>query len=146
MVKLHKIAGQVVKFLDAFEGSRPALDSEFILIVRARSKKNIKISEMESVLEELIKSMDGKEINEISKEAGKLINRMDEQIRSSVQVGGETDVGGVSRMKKSLEALNVAVEYKFFEVNHAGIFVVIWKDKTDLGPIFTEVVVSDDET
>ena len=54
MVKLHKIAGQIVKFLDAFEGSRPALDSEFILIVRARSKKDIKISEMGSILEELI--------------------------------------------------------------------------------------------
>ncbi|KZX13694.1 DUF2120 family protein [Methanobrevibacter filiformis] len=146
MVKLHKIAGQIVKFLDAFEGSRAALDAQLILIIRARSSKNIKIDELEEKLEKLIEHMEGHEIPEISDDAGKLINRMDEQIRSSMQINGETDIGGVSRMKKSFEALNVAVEYKFFEIPTAGIFVAIWKDKADVGPVYIEFVVSDNET
>lgn len=39
MVKLHKIAGQVMGFFEAFDGSRAALDTDRILIVRGRSSK-----------------------------------------------------------------------------------------------------------
>jgi hypothetical protein len=145
MVKLHKIAGSIVKYLDAFKGSRPALDSQFILIVRGISSKNIAISEMSKVLNDLIKNLNGIEIDEVSEDASKLINRMDEQIRLNVEIGGDTDAGGISRMKNSLKELNVAVEYKLFNLPHAGVFVVIWKEKTDTGPVFIEVVVSDDE-
>ena len=145
MVKLHKVAGKIMSFLEAFKGSRPALDSEFILIVRGMSSKDIAIADMKQELEDLIVSLDGKEVEPISDEAAAIINRMDEQIRSSVQVTGETDAGGIERMKKSLEALKVEVEYKLFTSTNTGIFVVMWKDKSDSGPIFIEIVVSDDE-
>ncbi|MDR2966635.1 MAG: DUF2120 domain-containing protein [Methanobacteriaceae archaeon] len=145
MVKLHKVAGKIMEFLGAFEGSRPALDSGFILIVRGMSSKDIAIADMKQTLEDLIVFLDGKEVEPISDEAAAIINRMDEQIRSNVQVNSETDVGGIERMKKSLESLNVAVEYKLFTSTHSGIFVVIWKDKSDSGPVFIEIVVSDDE-
>jgi len=145
MVKLHKIAGKVIEFLGAFEGSRPALDSGFILIVRGMSSKDIAIADMKQKLDDLIVFLDGKEVEPISDEAAAIINRMDEQIRSNVQVTGETDAGGIERMKESLESLNVAVEYKLFTSTNSGIFVVMWKDKSDTGPLFIEVVVSDDE-
>ena len=145
MVKLHKIAGKVMGFLDAFEGSRPAMDTGFILIVRGLSSKDIAIADMKQTLEDLIIFLDGKEVEPISDEAAAIINRMDEQIRSNVQVNNETDAGGIERMKKSLESLNVAVEYKLFTSTHSGIFVVMWKDKSDSGPLYIEVVVSDDE-
>jgi len=145
MVKLHKIARKIMEFLDAFEGSRPALNTQFILIVRGRSSKQISIEDMGNVLDELVVHLDGKEVDVVSDEAASIINRMDEQIRSNVSVGGDTDSGGIGRMKKSLEALNVAVEYKMFTATHSGIFVAMWKEKSDKGPIFIEIVISDDE-
>jgi hypothetical protein len=145
MVKLHKIAGQIIGFFEAFDGSRAALDTERILIVRGRSSKNIPIDEMEEKLEELINLLQGNEVDVVSEEAAKLINRMDEQIRSNVSVQGDTDSNGIMRMTKSLEAMNVCVKFKLMNLAHTGVFVVIWKDKADVGPVFVETVVSDDE-
>ncbi|KZX17684.1 hypothetical protein MBCUT_01620 [Methanobrevibacter cuticularis] len=145
MVKLHKIAGKVIEHLEAFKGSRAAMDSEMILIVRGTSSQKIAISEMGKKLEEILEILEGTEVDSVSEEASKLINRMDEQIRSNITINGDTDSNGIMRMKKSLEELNLAVEFKLMNLAHAGVFVVIWKDKADVGPIFVEVVVSDDE-
>ncbi|MDR1722064.1 MAG: DUF2120 domain-containing protein [Methanobrevibacter sp.] len=41
--------------------------------------------------------------------------------------------------------MNVAAETRLINLAHAGVFVAIWKDKADVGPIFVEAVVSDDE-
>ena len=145
MVMLHKIAGQVMGLFEAFNGSRAALDTERILIVRGRSSQNIPISEMENKLEELKDIFQGNEVNVVSEEAAKIINRMDEQIRSTVSVQGDTDSNGIMRMAKSLEEMNLCVKFKLMNLAHTGVFVVIWKDKADVGPIFIETVVSDDE-
>ncbi|MDR2830259.1 MAG: DUF2120 domain-containing protein [Methanobrevibacter sp.] len=145
MVKLHKIAGSVMKYLDAFKNSRPALDSEFILIVRGLSAKNIYINEMSKFLDGLVEHLDGKVLEDISDNAAKLINRMDEQIRSKVKINGDTDSGGIMRMKKDLENLNVSTEYRLINLQDVGVFVAMWKDQEDFGPVFVEVVVSDDE-
>lgn len=145
MVKLHKIAGSVMRYLDAFKNSRPALDSEFILIVRGLSAKNISIGEMSDILDGLAEHLDGKTLEDISDNAAKLINRMDEQIRSKVKVDGDTDSGGIIRMKKDLENLNVSTEYRLINLQHAGVFVAMWKNQEDIGPVFVEIVVSDDE-
>ena len=145
MVKLHKIAGQIMGFFEAFDGSRAALDTERILIVRGRSSQNILISEMEDKLEELKDILQGNEVNVVSEEAGRLINRMDEQIRFTISVPGDTDSNGIMRMTKSLEEMNLCVKFKLMNLAHTGVFVVIWKDKADVGPVFIEAVVSDDE-
>jgi len=145
MVKLHKIAGQVMGFFEAFDGSRAALDTDRILIVRGRSSKNISVDDMESKLDELKDILHGIDVDVVSEEAAKLINRMDEQIRFNVSVQGDTDSNGIMRMTKSLEAMNLFVKFKLMNLKHSGVFVVIWKDKADVGPLFVEVVVSDDE-
>ncbi|MBF4468432.1 MAG: DUF2120 domain-containing protein [Methanobrevibacter arboriphilus] len=145
MVKLHKIAGQVMGFFEAFDGSRAALDTDRILIVRGRSSKNISIDDMESKLDELRDHLQGIDVDVVSEEAAKLINRMDEQIRASVSVQGDTDSNGIMRMTKSLEAMNLFVKFRLMNLNHSGVFVVTWKDKANVGPLFVEVVVSDDE-
>ncbi|MDR2544931.1 MAG: DUF2120 domain-containing protein [Methanobrevibacter sp.] len=145
MVKLHKIAGSVMEYLDAFKNSRPALDSEFILIVRGLSAKNMAINQMADFLDGLVEHLDGQVLDDISDNAAKLINRMDEQIRSAVSIVGDTDSGGIMRMKKDLETLNVVTEYRLINLSHVGVFVAMWKDKEDFGPVFVEVVVSDDE-
>ena len=134
-----------MSFFEAFEGSRPALDTERILIVRGISSVDIPIAEIEGKLEELKKLLQGTEINVVSDEAGKLINRMDEQIRATVSIKTDTDSNGIMRMTKDLESQNVFVKFKLMILVHTGIFVVIYKDKTDMGPVFIEVVVSDDE-
>jgi hypothetical protein len=145
MVKLHKIAGQVMGSFEAFDGSRAALDTDRILIVRGKSSKNVPIDEIESKLEEIKDLLQGIDVNVVSDEAGKLINRMDEQIRSAVSVQNDTDANGIMRMAKSLEAMNMFVKFKLMNLAHTGVFIVAWKDKADVGPLFIEVVVSDDE-
>jgi len=134
-----------MEYLDAFKNSRPSLNSEFILIVRGLSSKNIAINEISGVLDDLVEYLDGKVLDEISDNAAKLINRMDEQIRSTVNITGDTDSGGIMRMKKDLENLNVATEYRLINLKYVGVFVAMWKDKGDFGPVFVEVAVSDDE-
>ncbi len=100
---------------------------------------------MESKLDELRDHLEGIDVDVVSEEAAKLINRMDEQIRASVSVQGDTDSNGIMRMTKSLEAMNLFVKFRLMNLNHSGVFIVTWKDKANVGPLFVEVVVSDDE-
>ncbi|MDR3062805.1 MAG: DUF2120 domain-containing protein [Methanobrevibacter sp.] len=147
MVKLHKVAGNVMRILDAFKGSRPAIETQFILIVRSLSDKDLSVNDFGKTLDDLIEELNGKKLGDFSDKTSKLINRMDEQIRANVHIGGDSDSAGIERMKRSLEELNVFSEYRLFEIPemHVGVFLVMWKEKSDKGPIFVEVVVSDDE-
>lgn len=143
MIKLHKIAGNMMAYLEAFDGSRAALDSSKILIVRGRSKKRMDPQMMNDELNGLISSMDAQEIDMFSEEAASLIGVMDEQIRSEVDINTDTDAGGIQTLKESLESMNFFVEYKLGYLKNAGFFIVLYKDKSGVGPCFTEIVISD---
>ncbi|MGL4669955.1 MAG: DUF2120 family protein [Methanobacteriaceae archaeon] len=145
MVHLHKIAGKIIEGLEAFEGSRQAIDSNQILIVRAMSKKELAIEDMENELSKIVKKLEAKEINPLSDDATKLINRMDEQVRANVQVTGDSYVTGLENMKASLESMGLHVEYKMMKLQTAGAIIITWKDKSGMGPLYVEVVISDDE-
>lgn len=145
MVHLHKIAGKIIEELEAFQGSRQAIDSNQILIVRAMSKKELAIEDMENELSKIVKKLEAKEINPLSDDATKLINRMDEQVRANVQVTGDSYVTGLENMKASLESMGLHVEYKMMKLQTAGAIIITWKDKSGMGPLYVEVVISDDE-
>ena len=55
----------------------------------------------------------------------------------------ETDIEGIHRLKESLEDMNFAVEYRLFTTGDTGLFVVLYRDRSGVGPCFVEVVVSD---
>jgi len=143
MMKLHRTAGEIMGYLEAFEGSRPALDASDILIVRGMSRKRIGSDNMGEELDRLMEHLDADEIDLFSDEGAALIGLMDEQIRSCVEVGTETDIGGIHRLKESLEDMNFAVEYRLFTTGDTGLFVVLYRDRSGVGPCFVEVVVSD---
>lgn len=145
MVHLHKIAGQIIKSLEAFDGSKPAIDSNQILIVRAMSKKELDIDNMEKELEKIVETLGAKEIDPLSDDATSLINRMDEQVRANVQVTGDSYVTGLENMKSSLESMGLHVEYKMMNLQTAGAIIIIWKDKNGMGPLYVEAIISDDE-
>jgi hypothetical protein len=128
--------------LEAFEGSRPALDASNILIVRGMSRKKIAAHDMAKVLSKLLKKLGAKEVDVFSDEATDVIGIMDERIRNNVEIQGETDVYGIYRLKESLEAMNCDVEYSLGIMDNAGIFIVMWADKSGIGPRFVEVVVA----
>jgi hypothetical protein len=128
--------------LEAFEGSRPALDASNILIVRGMSRKKITAHDMANVLSKLLKKLGAKEVDVFSDEATDVIGIMDERIRNNVEIQGETDVYGIYRLKESLEAMNCDVEYSLGIMDNAGIFIVMWADKSGVGPRFVEVVVA----
>lgn len=142
-MKLHKIAGSMMGYLEAFDGSRAALDADKILIVRGRSRKRINPENMAQELDGLVTSLNAQEIDMFSEESTSLIGLMDEQIRSNVDINVETDVSGIERLKESLESMNFFVEYKLGSTGKAGFFIVMYKDKSGIGPCFVEIVLSD---
>jgi hypothetical protein len=145
MIQLHKIAGKIMSSLEAFEGSRPAIDAPEILIVKGISKKKIGAQDMALELSNLLDELGAKQIELYSDEAGDIIELIDENIRSNVEIQGETDIYGIYRMKQSLEALNCDVEYAMGLLDDVGVFIVMWADKSGLGPRFVEAVVSNTE-
>ena len=144
MKPIHKIAGQVMGDLEAFHGSKPAIDADNILIVRGMSRKQFN-EELDSVLLNLLKSLGARQIDMFSEEGGNVIGIMDERIRESVDIPSETDITGVYRLKESLEAMNCNVAYTLGLIDNIGTFIVTWKDKSGIGPQFVEVVVANME-
>ncbi|HHW04626.1 MAG TPA: DUF2120 domain-containing protein [Methanothermobacter sp.] len=142
-MKLHRLAGDIMTYLDAYEGSRPALDAAEILIVRGHSQKRIKADNMKKILDELMEHLQAEEIDLLSDAGTDLIGIMDEHIRRNVDVDADPDIAGVQRLKESLEAMNFAVEYRLGIARKTGFFIVLYKDKSDIGPCFVEIVVSD---
>ena len=144
MKPIHKIAGQVMGDLEAFHGSKPAIDADNILIVRGMSRKRFD-EELDEVLSHLLKKLDARQIDMFSEEGGNIIGIMDERIRESVNIPSETDITGVYRLKESLEAMNCNVAYTLGLIDNIGAFIVTWIDKSGIGPQFVEVVVANME-
>ncbi len=142
-MRTHNIAGQVMGSLEAFEGSRAALDTAQILIVRGMSRKKIQADKLGNIITQLLKDVGAVEIDMFSDEAGDIIGVIDEQIRSSVEISGETDVYGIYRMKESFESMKCHADYKMGILNNEiAIFLVLWKDMSGMGPLFVEMVIS----
>jgi len=138
----HKIAGKIMEELEAFHGSRPAIDANNILIVRGMSKKEFNAGKMDVTLLNLLESLGARQIDMFSEEAGNIIGIMDERIRENVSIQGETDISGVYRLKESLEAMNCDVAYTLGLIDAIGTFIVTWKDRSGIGPQFVEIVVA----
>ncbi len=130
--------------LEAFHGSRPAIDADNILIVRGMSRKQFD-EELDEVLSNLLKKIGARQIDVFSEEGGNIIGIMDERIRESVNIPSETDVTGVYRLKESLEAMNCNVAYTLGLIDNVGTFIITWKDKSGIGPQFVEVVAANME-
>ena len=141
----HEIAGKIMGELDAFQGSRPAIDTPQILIVRGMSKKKINPEELSIIISDIMKGVGARKMDIFSEEATDVIGIMDENIRATVEIPGETDVYGIYRLKESFEAMNCHTEYGLGTIGQISVFLVLWKDKSGIGPLFVELVVSNSE-
>jgi hypothetical protein len=142
LIKTHEIAGKIMATLEAFEGSRPVIDTPQILIVRGMSRRKITPEEMAPVVSALLLDLGAGDMDVFSDEASDVIGIMDEHIRDSVEVPGETDVYGIYKLKESFEAMNCHLEYALGVVDNIGVFIVLWMDKSGVGPKFVEAVVA----
>jgi hypothetical protein len=131
--------------LDAFHGSKPAIDTPQILIVRGMSKKKIDPEELSITISEIMKVIGARRMDVFSEEATNVIGIMDENIRATVEIPGETDVYGIYRLKESFESMNCHTDYGLGTIGQIAIFLVLWKDKSGIGPLFVELVVSNSE-
>lgn len=145
MMPTHEIAGKVMNELEAFHGSKPAIDTPQILIVRGMSRKRIDPEELSSIISGTMKGLGARTIDVFSEEATDIIGIMDENIRSTVEIPGETDVYGIYRLKESFESMNCHTEYSLGIIGKLAVFLVLWKDKSGMGPLFVELVVSNAE-
>jgi hypothetical protein len=143
MMIINKTAGMIMGQLEAFDGSKPAIDSDRILIVRGRSKKRLKIEDMGAELDKVLDRLDAINVDLFSDEATELIGIMDEHIRNLEEINTETNLAGIHKMKDSFENMGCAVEYRLAKTNKLGIFLILWKDKSGIGPCFVEIVIAD---
>ena len=141
-MKTRNIAGQIMGQLEAFEGSKAAMDSSELLIVRGKSRQKIQPEELGPTISQILKDMEARELDMFSDETADIISIIDEQIRSQVQIQGETDIYGIYRLKESFESMNCHADYGMGLVDDIAIFIVLWKDKSGIGPLFVELVVS----
>ncbi len=141
----HEIAGKIMKELEAFHGSKPAIDTPQILIVRGMSKKKLDPLDLSTIVSEIMKDVGATRMDMFSESATDVIGIMDENIRATVEIPGETDVYGIYRLKESFEAMNCHTEYALGTIGQIAVFLVIWKDKSGIGPLFVELVVSNSE-
>lgn len=142
-MNIRELAGKIMFELQAFEGSRPAIDAPNILIVRGMSRHKVDPESLGLTLDSLLKKINAKKIDMFSEEAGDIIGLMDENLRDNVQIQSDTDIYGIYRLKESFEAMNCHMDYTLGLVNNFGIFIVIWIDKSGIGPQFVELVVSE---
>lgn len=142
-MRTHNIASLIMGGLEAFEGSRAAMDTSHMLIVRGMSRKRVQPDELKSTLDQLLLDLGVKELDLYSDEAGDILGVMDEQIRASVPIDSETDITGIYRLKESFESMNCHTDYRMgLMEGDIAIFMAIWKDKSGMGPLFVEVVIS----
>lgn len=140
-MKIHEVASNIMRSLEAFQGSRSAMDTPQMLIVRGRSRKEIDPEELEIVVSDLLDELGARRIEVYSDEAKDIIGIMDENIRGQVEIQAETDIYGIYRLKESFEAMNCHAEYALGLLNSFAIFMVLWMDKSGFGPKFVELVV-----
>ncbi len=145
LMPTYEIAGKIMGELDAFHGSKPAIDTPQILIVRGMSKKKIDPEELSITISEIMKIVGATRMDVFSEEATNVIGIMDENIRATVEIPGETDVYGIYRLKESFESMNCHTDYGLGTIGQIAIFLVLWKDKSGIGPLFVELVVSNSE-
>lgn len=141
-MKTRNIAGQIMGKLEAFDGSRASIDTPEILIVRGRSRMRIEPDALGKTISGLLKELKAQELDMYSDETGDIITIMDEHIRSQVEIQGETDVYGIYRLKESFESMNCHADYGMGLVDDFAIFIILWKDKSGMGPLFVELVIS----
>jgi hypothetical protein len=140
-MKNHEIAGNIMNSLEAFQGSRSAMDTPQMLIVRGMSRKDIKPEDLDLEVTRIFQDIGARQIEVFSEEAKDVIGVMDENIRAQVEIQGETDVYGIYRLKESFEAMNCHTEYGLGLLNNFAVFVVLWMDKSGFGPKFVEIVI-----
>ncbi len=141
----HEIASKIMNELEAFHGSKPVIDTPQILIVKGMSKKRLDPQKLSTTISELMKGIGAISMDTFSEEATDVIGIMDENIRATVEIPGETDVYGIYRLKESFEAMNCHTEYALGTIGKIAVFLVLWKDKSGMGPLFVELVVSNSE-
>ena len=49
------------------------------------------------------------------------------------------------RLKESFESMNCHTDYALGLIGQIAVFLVLWKDKSGMGPLFVELVVSNAE-
>lgn len=140
-MNIRELAGKIMGMLEAFEGSKPAMDTPQMLIVRGMSRKKFDPEKLDEVISNVLNEIGAQKIEVYSDEAKNIIGIMDENIRGQVDIQGDTDIYGIYRLKESFEAMNCSTEYVLGCTNDFGVFIVMWVDKSGVGPRFVEIVV-----
>ena len=142
-MKIHEVAGNIMHKMDAFKGSRQAMDTPQMLIVRGMSRKEMGPEDLEKMVSDIFEEIGARTIEVFSEEAKGVIGVMDENIRDQVEIQGETDIYGIYRLKEAFEAMNCHTEYALGLLDNLAIFMVLGMDKSGFGSKIVELVIVD---
>lgn len=132
-----------MSYFNAFKGSKAALDKNKIMIVRGISQDRINIEDIPSKIECLVKELDAEEVEVDSEKGMNIVKVMDNHIRAVETIDTESEPTGIANMKADYESMNQYIEIRELLLKGVAVFLTVWKDKSNVGPMFVEAVVSE---
>ncbi|MDO5852168.1 MAG: DUF2120 family protein [Methanobacteriaceae archaeon] len=141
-MELIEISKRIITSLDAFEGSRPVVNSREVIIVRGRSKLKIKAKDIKPKLNEIFKDLNLKKESIESERVEKIVGQIDARLRMTNDIIDTPNVLGIEKLKNSFEVTGSAVEYLIGTKDNIVVFLVMGMDKSGMGPKFVETMIS----
>ena len=141
-MEILELSRQIMTYLDAFNGCKPALHNSEIVIIRGISRAKLTPEGFEQKLKDLLKELNIKEVYLNSKRAEILTKEVDRQIKLATGIDDEYQgLSGVEMMKQSFEQSGFAADYIVGEYENLAAYVVMWMDKSGAGPMFAETMI-----
>ncbi len=141
-MEVIEISRQVMKHLDAFEGCKPVVHNNEAMLIRGKTQTKFKPEEIMPKLEEVYDQLNIKKVGVNSQKARTITDQVDATFRRTTEVYDESNgLAGIERIKHSFEISGFIAEYIIGQVEDIGVYVVMYMDKSGVGPIFVETMV-----
>ncbi len=142
-MEIMDLSRQIMKNLDAFEGSKPVVHNSEVMLIRGKTNTKLKEDEIIPKLEELYNSLNIDIISVNSPKARTVTDQVEATLRSTNEVIDESNgLDGIERIKHSFEITGFVAEYLIGQIEDVGVYVVMYMDKSGYGPMFVETMVA----
>lgn len=141
-MEVLELSRQIMTYLNAFQGSKPALHNSEIVIIRGISRTKLKPEDFQQKLKDLLNDVNIKEVYLNSKRAEILTKEVDRQIKLATGIDDEYQgLSGVEMMKQTFEQSGFVADYIVGEYENLAAYVVMWMDQSGAGPMFVETMI-----
>ncbi len=141
-VEVIELSRKIMDYMNAFKGSKPVLHNSEAMIIKGISRTKVDIDKRSEKLQNLFKEFDIIEVPSNSKKANDLTEKIDQVFRNTTEVYDEANgILGIENLKHSFEITGFAVDYIIGEIDGLAVFISVWSEKSNVGPMFVESMV-----